>query len=236
MHPTTHWLSPSTALPGSCRPRDPAFPVGYSCLHIFPSLIHLWPLIVTQLMWLQAGQAPFLSGMHVGSWCTSQTQTRLCIYVCVQGAFSVLHLLQAAGTEGHGHRQDMVASISPVHRQKQSARPSYQRENLPLVVCAHGRRPWDFSCLPVPPSPMVGTHEPAHPNTSRVSVLMVSNVPFHPRYIGPSFFCCPQATLAGAESIPARASLTNGRISMSEASVSPCPLEAQSSPALGELA
>lgn len=83
---------------------------------------------------------------------------------------------------------------------------------------------------------MVGTHEPAHPNTSRAPALMVSNVPFHPRDTGPSFFCCPQTTLAGAEFIPARASLTNGRISTSEACVSPSPLEAQFRAALGELA
>lgn len=61
------------------------------------------------------------------------------VFVCAQGAFSILHLLQAAGMEGHGHRQDMVASVSPVHRQRQSARPSYQREKL--VVYAHGRGP-----------------------------------------------------------------------------------------------
>lgn len=134
MHSITHWLSPSTALAGSCRPQDPVFPTEYSCLHIFPSLVRLWYLIVTQLTWLQAGQAPFPSRMHEGTWCTSQTQTCLCISVCAQGAFSILYLLQAASTEGHGHRPDMVASISPMHRQKQSDRPSYQKENLPFAV------------------------------------------------------------------------------------------------------
>lgn len=104
------------------------------------------------------------------------------------------------------------------------------------MVCAHGRALWDFSCLPVPPSPMVGTHKPANPSTPKAPALMVSNVPFHSGDIGSSFYCCPQTTLAGVESIPARASLTTSRISMSEASVSPCPLEAQFRTALGELA
>jgi len=117
-------------IPGSC------IPVGYSCLHIFPSPVCLCSLIVTHLTWVQAGQAPFPSRMLVGRWCTSQTQTCLCICVSAQGACSTLHLLQAADKEGQGHRHDMVASISPVHSQKPSARPNYQRENLPLVVCA----------------------------------------------------------------------------------------------------
>lgn len=71
-------------------------------------------------------------------WCTSQTQTCLGISVYVQGAFSTLHLLLAAGTEGHRHRQDVVASVAPVHGQKQLARPGEKRENIPLVVGALG--------------------------------------------------------------------------------------------------
>lgn len=61
---------------------------------------------------------------------------------------------------------------------------------------------------------------------------MVSNVPFHPSSTGPSFSCCSQTTLAGAELIPATSSLTNGRISTSEASERSRPLEAQSCTAL----
>lgn len=90
-------------------------------------------------------------------------------------------------------------------------------------MCTHGKGPWDFSCLPVPPFPTAGTHEPALPNTSRTPALIVSSVPFHPSNIGPSFSCCPQTTLAGAEPIPARSSLTNGRISTSETSLVPVP-------------
>lgn len=94
----------------------------------------------------------------------------------------------------------------------------------------------NLSFLPVPPSTMVGTHEPVYPSTSRGLSLMVSIVPFQPKDIGPSFFWCPQTTPAGAETIPDRASFTNGRISKSESSVTPCPLEAQCCAALGELA
>lgn len=71
-------------------------------------------------------------------WCTRQSQTCLSICVCKVPS-STLHLLQAAGAEGHRHRQDMVASIAPVHGQKQLARPSEQRENTPPEVRALGK-------------------------------------------------------------------------------------------------
>lgn len=84
MHPTTHqlWVSPSIAFPGCCRSQDPAFPVECSCLYFFPSPVHVCCLIVTQLTWLQAGQAPLPSGMHVVH--KTNPNTSLYLYVCTR--------------------------------------------------------------------------------------------------------------------------------------------------------
>lgn len=147
VHPTTDWLSPITALPGSYRPQEPVFPEEYSCLHLFLSLVHLWPPIVTQLTWLQAGRASFPLEMHAGRWCTSQTQPRLC--TCARVRY-LQHPSPPAGSWHGGARAHTGhGGLNFPHfcpgRSSQAQREN-QRENLLLVVCDHGRGPWDFCC------------------------------------------------------------------------------------------